>query len=214
MKSIKDVVSDVMTHTLPAIALQSIMSTIPNSTREAGTLDVISVQAILSHLEVGLRTFTTKVDLSLLGQVRRALTLGKAPLPTKVTIDIASDVDVVTAMRYAQHLTRPFFAASDVVRLATAVSELSRNIYMYARRGTVVLHLSEDDLGVQFELVASDEGPGIPKEVLSFTGTYVSKTGLGKGLFGTRSLLDDFTVASAPGKTVITGKKRVRRKTQ
>jgi serine/threonine-protein kinase RsbT len=110
-----------------------------------------------------------------------------------------------------QALCRDFFSATDCVRLATAASELARNIYMYAREGEVRLELREDDRGVLFTVLATDRGPGIANVAEVLSGRYVSRTGLGRGLSGARKLLDDLEVDSAPGKgTTVRGWKRSR----
>jgi anti-sigma regulatory factor (Ser/Thr protein kinase) len=124
---------------------------------------------------------------------------------------VKSDVDVLVVQTTCQQLCTEFFGATDVVRLATAVSELARNIYMYAKRGEVELSVFEGADGVRFSVVARDQGPGIPhlEEVLS--GRYTSRTGLGRGLVGTRTLLDGMEIDSKVGVgTTVRGWKKVR----
>ena len=94
----------------------------------------------------------------------------------------------------------------------TTSEEFARNIYMYAKRGELRLKVSEDDQGIRFDLSASDQGPGIPNVELILSGKYVSKTGLGRGLFGTKAMLDTLDIqSSAETGTVIRGMKRARR---
>ena len=99
----------------------------------------------------------------------------------------------------------------DGVRLATAVSELARNIYMYAQKGKVTLKVTEEPAHYFFEVTASDDGPGIPHLDVILRGEYRSRTGLGRGLIGTRALLDDMTIDTGPQGTRIRGARRARK---
>ncbi|MEA2513424.1 MAG: serine/threonine-protein kinase RsbT [Thermomicrobiales bacterium] len=99
----------------------------------------------------------------------------------------------------------------DQSRIATAVSELARNVVRYATDGrgeAIVRELESPDRGVGLEVVVRDEGPGIPDVALAMRDGYTSGPGLGMGLPGTRRLMDDFAIDSAPGKgTTVTIRK-------
>lgn len=87
-------------------------------------------------------------------------------------------------------------------KVVTAVSELARNIARYSNGGRVRFRVdSDEDLLV---IVADDDGPGIPNldEILS--GRYRSRTGLGRGLLGSRELADKFEIQTSPAGTTIT----------
>jgi len=147
-----------------------------------------------------------------LGPLRSAVTGGVSARPCEQHFTISSDRDVLVVQRATQLLTRGFFGVTDCVRLATAVSELARNIYMYAQKGTVTLRLVEEPSHYFFEVKAVDEGPGIPHLETILSGQYRSRTGLGRGIIGTKALLDAMTIDSAAGKgTRIVGQRRVRR---
>ena len=99
-----------------------------------------------------------------------------------------------------------------VAVVAAAASELARNIYMYAKLGSVTLRLVDEPATYRFELMADDNGPGIGNLDVIMSGTYRSRTGLGRGIVGTRALLDELKVDTAPGKgTHITGIKRAKK---
>jgi len=86
--------------------------------------------------------------------------------------------------------------------VATAVSELARNIIFYATRGTVELRSLKDDKGVMgLQIIASDQGPGIPPAKLEeiWAGTYKSQRGMGKGLVAVKKLVDEFQLDTRPG---------------
>lgn len=86
------------------------------------------------------------------------------------------------------------------IKLTTAVSELTRNIYEYAKTGSITVSLVEKDGRKGMEIVCEDKGPGIADLEKIFAGEFQSTTGLGKGLSGSRRLMDEFTVESEPGK--------------
>jgi anti-sigma regulatory factor (Ser/Thr protein kinase) len=106
---------------------------------------------------------------------------------------------------------RRLFKSTDVVRVATAVSELARNIYMYAGTGRVTLEVRTEALhSAVFSVVAEDRGAGIPHLASVLNGTYRSTTGLGRGLRGAQSLLDALTIDTGPSGTTVRGHRRTR----
>jgi serine/threonine-protein kinase RsbT len=116
-----------------------------------------------------------------------------------VTIPIRTEDDVVLARSSGRDLCRTMgFSSSAQVKLATAISELARNIVQYAGEGSIrILRLNGIHAGVEIE--ASDEGPGILDPELVMSTQYRSRTGMGIGLKGARRLADEFWLDSAPG---------------
>jgi serine/threonine-protein kinase RsbT len=88
------------------------------------------------------------------------------------------------------------------VKVATAVSELARNIVFYAGRGTIELRPRQDTRETRLEIVAADQGAGIEPEKLDaiFAGTFRSERGLGKGLVAVQKLVDEFQIDTRPGR--------------
>jgi serine/threonine-protein kinase RsbT len=119
-------------------------------------------------------------------------------------IAIESDADVVTARQRARELAADLdLSSTDQTLLATAISEVARNITHYAtgRRGEVIVSLvAEDDGRRGIRVVARDEGPGIADVERALQDGYTTGGGLGLGLPGARRLVDDFTIDSAPGR--------------
>lgn len=114
----------------------------------------------------------------------------------EVTIKVEGDI--VRARTAGREMCRDL-GLSDInqVKVATAISELARNIFHYAKTGTIALRrLGAPRPGI--EVVATDQGPGIPDLKLVLSGTYKSKTGMGKGLLGARRLVDFFEVETGP----------------
>ena len=95
--------------------------------------------------------------------------------------------------------------------MATAISELARNIVRYAVRGEIILRLVQNDGKKGIEVVANDDGPGIPDVGLAMQDGYSTSGGLGLGLPGTRRLMDDFEITSDFGKGTTVTARRWRR---
>jgi serine/threonine-protein kinase RsbT len=133
-----------------------------------------------------------------------------APVPDEITVPIIVEEDIVRARGAARNICRALgMSEINQVKVATATSEVSRNIFQYAGKGTVIVRkLSEPTRGI--EIVAHDEGPGIRDVKLVLGGKYRSSTGLGKGLLGCRRLMDQFDLTSEPGNTVVTLRKFAR----
>jgi serine/threonine-protein kinase RsbT len=116
-------------------------------------------------------------------------------------IPIESDADVVTARQRAREMAGALeLTTTDQTLLATAISEVARNITTYAKRGEVLLSVVRDDHGRKgIQVVARDEGPGIENLELALRDGYTSGSGLGLGLPGARRLVDDFDIQTTPG---------------
>ena len=130
-------------------------------------------------------------------------------MPDEIRWEIAVDRDVVQARQSArEQAAEAGFSAGDQTVIAAAVSEIARNILMYARRGTITLRvdISEERRGII--VVARDEGPGIADIPRALQDGYSTSGGLGVGLPGSRRLMDEFEVQSQPGRgTTVTMKK-------
>ena len=115
-------------------------------------------------------------------------------------VPIRRDADVVAARRGARELAgRLGFSATELTVIATAVSEIARNIVRFAERGEVHLELIEDPRS-GLRIVARDRGPGIPDLERALTDGYSTYSGLGLGLPGARRLMDEFELTSEAGR--------------
>ncbi|SNS43841.1 serine/threonine-protein kinase RsbT [Geodermatophilus pulveris] len=117
-----------------------------------------------------------------------------------VRVAVRTDADVVAARQAAREVaTRLGFSATDVTLIATAVSEMTRNIVRFADSGEVVVaELQEPRTGIS--IVARDAGPGIPDVEQALQDGYSTYRGLGLGLPGARRLMDEFAVVSEIGR--------------
>jgi serine/threonine-protein kinase RsbT len=119
------------------------------------------------------------------------------------TLTIATEDDIVAARQLARETARRLgFGMVDQARIATAVSELTRNVVRYATdgRGRVVIRNLGGGAGrLGIEIVVSDDGPGIADVALVQQDGYTSGAGLGMGLPGTRRLMDEMEIDSELG---------------
>jgi serine/threonine-protein kinase RsbT len=124
-------------------------------------------------------------------------------------VTIERDLDIVTARRKGRELAAALgFSSTDQTLLATAISEIARNIVSYAGRGTVTIGTINARGRLGIVVVARDDGPGIADVELAMRDGYSTGNSLGVGLPGARRLVDDFDLASAPGSgTTVTLKK-------
>ena len=115
-----------------------------------------------------------------------------------IRVSITSDKDVVLARQSGRELAaRAGFSSGDQTVIAAAISEIARNVLMYARQGEIHISvvLNGDHSGVM--IVARDEGPGIPDIERALRDGYSTSGGLGLGLPGAKRLMDDFEIVSA-----------------
>jgi serine/threonine-protein kinase RsbT len=117
-------------------------------------------------------------------------------------VAIKSDSDVVTARQRARELAAKVdLSGTDQTLLATAISEVARNITAYAKVGEVRLSVIHDDNGRRgIRVVARDDGPGIEDVERALQDGYSSGSGLGLGLPGARRLVDEFAIDTSPGR--------------
>jgi serine/threonine-protein kinase RsbT len=123
-------------------------------------------------------------------------------------VRISDESDIARARAEARKICDVLGASPFAMqKVATIVSELTRNMILYANGG--LLRITPVLTGRKLvEVSTSDEGPGIPKSKMDdiMSGRYKSKTGLGRGLLGTKQLADSFSIASdATGTRVMAG---------
>ncbi len=122
-------------------------------------------------------------------------------MATDSQILIASDRDIVTARQQGRAVAlQTGFSMSEATLIATAISELARNIVSYANHGSVTLQPVHGSNGASgLTIIASDSGPGIADINLALRDGYSSSGGLGLGLPGVRRLMDEFDIVSSSG---------------
>lgn len=112
-------------------------------------------------------------------------------------IRIESEADIVNARTtLRQTATDLGFGLTDTTRIVTAVSELARNIHLYAGTGSVRWHVVGESDNPKLEIVFEDDGPGISDIDQALEEGYTTSNGMGRGLSGSRQLVDEFEIES------------------
>ena len=116
-------------------------------------------------------------------------------------IRIDKEADIVAVRQQARELAKDLgFDQFAVAALTTAASELSRNVWVHARRGVARISILRNGHRVGLELEFVDHGPGIANLNRALAGGFSTSKSLGLGLSGTKRLVDEFNIESAPGR--------------
>lgn len=116
------------------------------------------------------------------------------------SVEILTEWDIVAARQLGRNVAKELgFGTVDQARITTAISELARNIYLYAGKGRIeIQQLTENGLkGIL--IIAADSGPGIPDIRKVMEDGFTTSGGLGAGLPGVKRLMDDFKIETILG---------------
>ena len=229
MKTVETEVGAILAGTISAITQRSIFNRLGGlATRPIQQLTAQDRLAIMAELESSVRLFARRNSAELIASCAQALaggaaapgggngpgTAGSAGTPgtsgtagdaagSTKRLSIDQEKDIATARLEAwSEAVRIGLSKFTSVKVATAVSELARNIIFYGGKGFVELKSTKDDRGPTLQIVASDKGPGIEPRKLDeiWAGTYKSQRGMGKGLVAVKKLVDDFHLDTGPGR--------------
>ncbi|WP_428993691.1 anti-sigma regulatory factor [Brevibacillus choshinensis] len=116
------------------------------------------------------------------------------------TIKIETESDIVSARQVGRNLSRQLgFGTVMQSRMATSISELARNIYLYAGKGIITISPIEREGAIGLQVTAIDAGPGIPDIRKALEDGYTTSGALGAGLPGVRRMMDEFDIQSVQG---------------
>lgn len=133
--------------------------------------------------------------------------------PLEGEVRIASESDLVGARKAVRGAADSLgFGVTDVTRIVTAASELTRNIFRYAGAGVMRWRRLENGATTGLELTFADEGPGIPNVERAMQAGFSTSGGLGLGLPGAKRLMDEMEVASEAGRGTTVTVRKWRRK--
>jgi len=215
MTTVERAISAVLAGSITEITQRSIFNRLGAlAARPLPELGDAERRKVMSELETSVRLFARANHGDLIAACQRALN-GEAVAPRKDPgrglvkgLDIKQEKDIATARLEAwSEAVRIGLSKFTSVKVATAVSELARNIVFYAGEGRVELRSALDAGRAQLEIVARDRGPGIDRGKLEeiYGGTYRSTRGMGKGLMAVKKLTDEFSLDTGPGRgTVVT----------
>ncbi|MEA2604441.1 MAG: serine/threonine-protein kinase RsbT [Acidobacteriota bacterium] len=217
MKTVEKEIGAILAGTISSITQRSIFNRLGGlATTPIHQLTAADRATILSELENSVRLFARSNSAQLIAAIAKALSaeggapglgsavgVGAAPMPAPKKLPIEQEKDIATARLEAwSEAVRIGLSKFASVKVATAVSELARNIIFYAVKGTVELRSLKDERGiVGLQIIASDNGPGIPPAKLEeiWAGTYKSQRGMGKGLVAVKKLVDEFQLDTRTG---------------
>ena len=119
----------------------------------------------------------------------------------EIRVAINSDQDIVAARQKGRTMAAELgFSTGDATLIATAISELARNIVSYAGKGQITLKRVNGLNSQGISVIATDDGPGIPDVRQALRDGFSTSGSLGLGLPGVRRLMDEFEVTSQPGR--------------
>lgn len=129
--------------------------------------------------------------------------------PGDARIPVVTAADIVTARQQGRALAaRIGFDGTDLTVIATAISELARNIIEYAKVGEIGLGVAQRGSRIGMVVIARDAGPGIPDVSKALQDGYTTGKGLGLGLPGVKRLMDEVEILSEVGRgTTVTARK-------
>lgn len=117
-----------------------------------------------------------------------------------IIININNEFDIVLARQKGREVSKDLqFGGVDQARITTAISELARNIYLYAGSGQITINVLEDNGRKGIQISAADNGPGINDIRMVLQDGFSTSGGLGAGLPGVKRLMDSFDIDSMPG---------------
>lgn len=134
---------------------------------------------------------------------------GDGEMPSSITVTIHAAADIVPAREKGRQLAvANGLSMADATLVATAISELARNIVTYAGAGEVLLEIRKMDGRPSLVVTARDEGPGISDPDRALSGGYSTSGGLGLGISGVRRIMDGLDIDTGPneGTTVVATK--------
>ena len=122
------------------------------------------------------------------------------PATKTETMEIRTSDDIVRVRQKVRALTQQLkFSLVDQTKMVTAASELSRNTLVHGGGGDMRWELVDDGVRRGLRLHFEDQGPGIPDTRLALTDGWTSGGGMGLGLPGSKRLVHEFELQSAPG---------------
>jgi serine/threonine-protein kinase RsbT len=189
-------------HVSPIIARSILNRALQEHGMTSAGLSREDVQALAPRLESAARLFIEPAQLDMLGHAMNALA-GARLVRNPLILKVKTERDLADALAETRRLCQSWRVKSIVQqRIATVVSELARNMVSYTPGGVIELVPVEAN-PPKLLVRARDSGSGIPnlEEVLS--GRYKSRTGLGKGLLGSKRLSDRFEIRTGRSGTVV-----------
>ena len=127
-----------------------------------------------------------------------------APDDIRIVLPLQLPDDIVRARQRGREAARTLgFGMADQTRLATAISEITRNAIHYGGGGECEIRVSRGERAREITVTICDQGPGIPNLERAMTPGFTTGNSLGMGLPGARQLVDSLAIESRPGRTQV-----------
>ena len=127
--------------------------------------------------------------------------MSRDAVATEARVVVEADRDIVSARQQGRVMAAQLgFSPGTATLIATAISELARNILLYASRGEVTMRTIENNGSKGITVEARDDGPGIPQPQRALEDGFSTSGRLGLGLPGVKRLMDEFRLETAPGR--------------
>lgn len=121
-------------------------------------------------------------------------------MPDECVVPIVGESGIVEARQQGRRMALDLgMPTTSAIQVATAISEVARNILTYAGRGEIALRTRQEGAHRAVEIVAEDDGPGIDDLAAAMIDGYSTQGGLGLGLPGAKRLMDEFEIVSEVG---------------
>ena len=210
MRTVESAIAGVLEGAISGITQRSIYNRLgPLAARDIERIDEAERGRIMRELENSVRLFARSGSAELIAACARALARpngAEGPTPGRSvarTLAVNEEKDIAAARLEAwSEAVQLGMSKFTSVKVATAVSELARNIVFYAGSGHIDLRANSNGREARLEIVARDRGPGIDAAKLAeiYDGTYRSTRGMGKGMMAVKKLVDEFHLDTAPGR--------------
>ena len=209
MATLRDVLAQALGELVSPVASRTILSALPAEVAsEVGSLDLVSAQALVRQVEMGLNLFHAPTPAGLVRTLRWRCMGGNTPPSVTMLMAVRSRDDVLLVQRNCHDLCKHFLPDADHVALGEAAVDLANSLRAEGRTGDLQMELSEDPQGLAFTLTATASSP----QLLGADSTLVARRtpgGTETSLLRVRTHLDGLDVGtSANGATMIRGWKR------
>ena len=127
--------------------------------------------------------------------------LGGVVVVNKSIVEIVTEWDIVAARQLGRNEAKEIgFNLVDQARITTVISEIARNIYLYAPAGEISVERVTDGDRIGIQIIAVDKGQSITDVQRVMEGRFTASGGLGAGLSGVRRLMDNLEIQTEKGK--------------
>jgi len=210
MKDFERIIRILERHVSPIHARSVLRHALSEHRLSANHFSINDLSKIDRALERGLRLFSSEIVSNRALEDVAALLKNKPLNVQPCSLEVSAEADISRARNAARHMCEQLGAQGFAIqKVTTIVSELARNIVSYTAGGKIELVWLQEPEHRQMIIRAADRGPGISNLAHVLSGEYRSKTGLGRGIIGTKRLADHFDITTGSDGTRIVAEVRL-----